>query len=452
MTATLQPPQTPDNPRTRRSRRPVERSRGLRPRHLAGVVGLLVGAAVMLVVAALGEMRGTRVPVLSTLAEAPVGDNNPRLIAPRPLPDATPGSCLTWRRPDAADAEIVDCAKQHLFEQAGAVQLTDAGGGNTLPDNQKFRQLVNDRCTPLVISYLGGKYDPNGAFRAGALKPSAKRWAEGDRSLRCGLQRFSRSGALYPISGKIAAQDQADIRPAGTCLGVDGRFIGDPVDCALPHAVESVGSIDLGEKFKDKFPSENDQDEFLQPACTKLASDYAGGTKNISDKKLSVIWSSLRQESWDGGTRRVACILAAQLPDKSGYAPITGSVKGPVVVGDRPAPPARRSVPPGAPARPGATEPGPPLDSAPPSETLPEEPIPLPDRAERPPPPVEPPPSSQPAPFRLPEDKLPKDQLPNDPLPPVLQRPGGGRPGQDRPGGDRGNRPGPVVPNNPLGR
>ncbi|MDQ2710286.1 MAG: hypothetical protein M3Z25_22850, partial [Actinomycetota bacterium] len=99
----------------------------------------------------------------------------------------------------------------------------------------------------------------------------------------------------------------------------------------------------------------------------------------------------------------------------------------------------------------GGTEPGPPLDSAPPSETLPEEPIPLPDRAERPPPPP-PPPSTNSAPFKLPEDKLPKDQLPNDPLPPVLQRPGGDRPGQDRPGGDRGNRPGPVVPNNPLGR
>jgi len=33
----------------------------------------------------------------------------------------------------------------------------------------------------------------------------------------------------------------ADVRPAGTCLGIDGRFIGDPVDCSLPHAEESVG-------------------------------------------------------------------------------------------------------------------------------------------------------------------------------------------------------------------
>lgn len=401
----------------------------------------------MLAVATLNQVTGTQVPVLSDLAAAPAeSGDNPQLIAPRPPPPSTPGSCLAWRRPDAADAEAVDCSRSHLFEQAGAVALTDLPTGDVLPDNEVFRKLVNDRCTPMVIAYLGGKYDPNGTFRAGALKPSAKRWAEGDRDLRCGLQRFSRSGALYPITGKVSEQDQADVRAPGTCLGIDGRFIGDPVDCSLPHAVESVGFIDMGGKFKGKYPSVGDQDAFLQPACTKLASDYAGGEKNISDKKLSVLWDNLTPESWNGGTRKVACNLAAQLPDKSGFAPVTGSVKGPVQVGDRPAPPARPSVPPGAPAPQGANEPGPPLEAPPetaddPAAASPAAPAAPPGQLnDRPDNDRFGPQRKDPSPVKLPDDKLPQDPLPRD-LPkdrlPSL-------PGQD------GNHRTPTVPN-PLG-
>ena len=229
---------------TRPDRSPARSGRArVRPRHVVVVVGLLLGAAVMLVVATLNDVTGTKVPVLSTLASAPVPDDNPPL-GDREPPPATPGTCLNWKRSDAADAVTVDCAKQHLFEQAGPVQLADFTPGSPIPDNQRFRTLVNERCTPLVSKYLNGKYDPNGGFRAGALKPSAKSWNDGDRTLRCGLQRFSRSGALYPILGKVAEQDQADVRPAGTCLGIDGRFIGDPVDCSLParRGVRSAGS------------------------------------------------------------------------------------------------------------------------------------------------------------------------------------------------------------------
>jgi hypothetical protein len=418
---------------------------GLRRHHVGAVIGLLVGAAVMLTVATLDQVTGTQVPVLSNLAAAPAGDN-PQLIAPRPPPPSTPGSCLMWRRPDAAYAESVDCSTSHLFEQAGTVALTDLPTGNVLPDNEVFRKLVNERCTPMVISYLGGRYDPNGTFRAGALKPSAKRWSEGDRELRCGLQKFSRSGALYPISGKVSGQDQADVRLPGTCLGIDGRFIGDPVDCSLPHAVESVGFIDLSGKFKSKYPSVADQDAFLQPECTKRASDYAGGATNISDKKLSVLWDNLTPESWNGGSRKVACNLAAQLPDKSGFAPVTGSVKGPVQVGDRPAPPARATVPPGAPAPQGANEPGPPLEEAP-SETPADGPPPAapPQQLNDRPPLNRPAPerTKDPAPVKLPEDKLPQDPLPRDAIPRDRRLPS--LPGQD------GDRRAPSVPN-PLGR
>jgi hypothetical protein len=82
----------------------------------------------------------------------------------------------------------------------------------------------------------------------------------------------------------------------------------------------------------------------------KLASAYAGGDDVVGRKDLSVMWNNLSPESWAAGTRKVGCELAAQLPDRSGFAPVTGSVRGPVQVGDRPAAPAVEPAPPGAPA------------------------------------------------------------------------------------------------------
>ena len=123
-----------------------------------------------------------------------------------------------------------------------------------LPDDGRWRQLVRERCDPVVQQYLGGRFDPDGRFRIGALKPSPAKWAQGDRELRCGLQSASRSGALYPMAGKAVEQDQSAVHAPGTCLGIDGRTIGDPVDCAGPHAVEAVGVVDLAKKFDDDVP------------------------------------------------------------------------------------------------------------------------------------------------------------------------------------------------------
>ena len=70
----------------------------------------------------------------------------------------------------------------------------------------------------------------------------------------------------------------------------------------------------------------------------------------ITDKKLTVYWDNITEDSWKAGSRKVNCNLAALLPDRSGFAPVTGSVKGAVSVGDQPAPPAPDSTTPGAPA------------------------------------------------------------------------------------------------------
>lgn len=310
------------------------------------VFGVLVGALVMLAVAALDTFGGAKVPVLGSIAALPAAVSGTQ-PAEAPPPPATPGSCLTWARPDAADTRLVDCAKKHLFEQAGSVTLTDQVA---LPDDQVMRRLVNDRCTPVVSSYLGSGLDPAGRYRVGALKPSPSRWDDGDRELRCGLQSASRSGALYPLTGRAVGSDQSNVQEPGTCLAIDGKTIGDPVDCSGQHAVEAVGVVDLGRKFPDAFPAVGDQDGFLQPECARIAGEYAGGADVISKKGLTVYWDNITEESWGAGSHQVNCNLAALLPDRSGFAPVTGAVKSDVAVGAEPAPPVTNAPAAGVPA------------------------------------------------------------------------------------------------------
>ena len=322
--------------------------------------GVLVGAFLMLVVSSLDSLIGAQIPVLGSFAASGGGATAQVADGPPPLPPPpdTPGVCLNWTRPDAVDTAAVDCARPHLFEQAGNVRLLDQP---VFPTDQGWQKLVSERCTPVVNGYLKNKFDPDGKFRVGALKPSQARWDSGDKGMRCGLQSASRSGTMIPIVGKVAAQDQSAVVPAGTCLGIDGRTIGDPVDCARPHAVEAVGIVDLGTEFTEGPPSVEDQDGFLQPACQKAAEAYAGANKAaIAQNKLTVYWDNLSERSWQAGSRKVNCNLATLLPDGSGFAAITGSIKGRISVAGAPAPPAG-----GAPSAPGTPEQG--TTEAPPS-------------------------------------------------------------------------------------
>jgi hypothetical protein len=264
-----------------------------------------------------------------------------------------------------------------------------------------------------VVDYLRGKFDPDGRFRVGALKPSSSKWADGDRELRCGVQSASRSGALLPLTGRAAESDQAAVHEPGTCLAIDGRTIGDPVDCAGPHAVETVGIGELSEKFPDAFPAVGDQDAYLQPECAKIANEYAGSAEAISDKGLTVYWDNITEESWKAGSRKVNCNLAALLPDRSGFAPVTGPVRGDVVVGDEPAPPATST--PGSPV-PGTQPPptdGPPAEEVPTATPTPAPPTSEPSAPERPEEPAKPTATTPPPAPERPEE-------PEKPEPPVV--------------------------------
>ena len=264
---------------------------------------------------------------------------------------APPGSCLDWTSPDAGDARTVECTGEHLFEVIGTVDLTTSFGvAAAFPTDASWQSVVAQQCTPLAMDYLAGRYDPFGRFAVGALKPSESGWQAGDRTLHCGLQVNARSGALFHVVTSAKITDQSNVHPPGTCLGIDGVDVGDPVDCAQPHAVEVVGNVDLGQLLQvQDYPAETAQDEALAGACTQLADEYAGGAGAVAAKKLTVYWDTLQPESWQAGTRKVDCKLGALLPDSSGFAPITGGVKGEIVIGAEAAPPAVVTATPGAP-------------------------------------------------------------------------------------------------------
>jgi hypothetical protein len=300
-------------------------------------IGATIGAVLALVVSS----------VLAVGGRSPDGNAQPNLAF-----DAPAGSCLDWASTDGADAHVVDCAKAHLFESVGSQSLTaEFGPAAAFPVDAAWIKLVQDKCTPLATGFMGGRYDPFGRYTVGALKPSRPGWRNGDRALRCGLQVLTRSGELYRVPGDAKSQDQADVHPPGTCLGINGVDVGDPVDCAQPHAVEVVGVVDLAVAFPESdYPDEAKQDEAAGPACTKLAADYAGGPDVVAQKKLTVYWDTLKQESWKAGTRKVDCKLGALLPDRSGFAAVTGAVKGAVSIAETPAPTTTATAVPGAPA------------------------------------------------------------------------------------------------------
>jgi hypothetical protein len=264
-------------------------------------------------------------------------------------------SCLIWQRPDATDAKVVNCAQPHLFEVTATVELQDFGAHAAFPDPASWQQLVAQHCTERTTQALANHFDPFGRFTVGAIKPSEAGWLRGDRTLRCGVQVAGRTGTLFPTTGSVLTQDQSDVHEPGTCLGNDGKAVGDPVDCAQPHAVEVVGVVDLKKAFPAGYPDEAAQDRVLNAECTRLARDFAGGPTVVANKGLTLFWETLRAESWQAGSTRVDCRLGAFLPDRSGFAPVTGSVKGPVQIGKQPAAPAARNPGP-APAPPPVTQ------------------------------------------------------------------------------------------------
>lgn len=246
-----------------------------------------------------------------------------------------PGTCLTWSSPDGTDARRVPCTEPHLFEVTSIVDIgAQYPPGVPSPSLEQWQEISRSRCTVDVKPYLGRALDPYGRLSMNLLRPTAAQWEDGDRQLRCGLQWAGQGGKLQPTTGPAKEQNQSAVWEPGTCLALLNNSFGDPIDCAQPHSYEMIAILDLKTKFKDGYPSREDQSTWLDTECSKAAQEYTGNA-DLAAKKVILGWDIREQESWDAGSTLVNCKVAATLPDGKGLAPITGSVK----VGSGEAPP-----------------------------------------------------------------------------------------------------------------
>lgn len=300
------------------------------------MTGAFVGA---LLVLALSVMFSWPAKVSSPLAVTDAETERARLAF-----DSPAGTCLTWTKPDSSDMRRVACDKPHLFEVSGVLSVAKQyPEGSPSPDKATWRQLTEERCTERAKTYLDKPLDPDGKYIVNSLRPSEDQWDDGDRKLRCGLQRVGPGGGLQPLEGAAKTEDQSDVYEPGTCLALSGRTVGDPIECDRAHAYEIVGVVDLGKEFTDGFPADDDQQTFLDRECSEVVDGYSGG-RDLKENGLVLTWDTRKKESWDAGSKLVNCKIAAKPKNKTSLSPVTGSI--------RKSPPSETAKPPKSPKPP----------------------------------------------------------------------------------------------------
>ncbi|MFD3510405.1 septum formation family protein [Nocardia sp. NPDC058666] len=258
---------------------------------------------------------------------------------------AAQGDCLTWSKPDRSDLVKVNCGDKHLFEVAGVIDLSAYPGrefatGTRHPDSLRMTELRDEHCVTAVQKYLGGRFDPRGKYMVNVMSPSPAGWGNGDRTLRCGVQ-VGGTASSPATTGSIAdpATGQSKVHAVGTCLGINQNLPTDPIDCAQPHSVEIVGTVDLGNHFTGGPPSEADQDKYVEAECNRLSSEYLGSPDAIRNKTLTMFFDVLEPTSWLAGSDQLDCWLGKGA-DREGFAPIVGSARGEILIdGQAPVPP-----------------------------------------------------------------------------------------------------------------
>ncbi|WP_245560115.1 septum formation family protein [Actinopolyspora halophila] len=307
------------------------------------MISAVLGALLVFTVAAALNWPSSDAP-----GSGGVGEQRTSAAPPPPF-EAAAGSCLNWTEPDASDIRKVNCSEPHLFEMTGKSEVWARFGPDApFPSTEVFNELKTQRCTDVARQYLDDRFDPNGRFEASAFLPSRESWRNGDRTLHCALQQPGPAGKLYRFDDKVGRLDQSDTYEVGTCLGISGTSLSSPVECSEQHSVEIVGVADLSEEFNEGFPPTEDQDKYLITTCQEQLKNYAGSKNAAEDKGLALYWDNLEKQSWQAGSRKVNCKVAAPQEQDDGFSPVTGSVAAEVSVSDQPAP--TTSPTPGVPA------------------------------------------------------------------------------------------------------
>ncbi|MFI6100716.1 septum formation family protein [Lentzea sp. NPDC051213] len=239
---------------------------------------------------------------------------------------AVTGDCLDWAKADLSDARKVDCSAAHKFEVTGTTDITAAYPKEApFPNAETWQKISTEQCAQTATTYMSGKLDPKGKYGVSSLNTDEKRWGNGDRQLRCGLQVTAPSGAPLPSFGSAKTQDQSNVYDPGVCIALgENNTVGDPIECAQPHAFEIIGVVQHPE---GAFMPVEQQAEAMLTQCTPMAAEYTGGA-DLKAKGLLVSYDTRAEESWAVGSRKANCKIAA-IPQGENLVTWKGSVRNP---------------------------------------------------------------------------------------------------------------------------
>lgn len=271
---------------------------------------------------------------------APRGSSALKPAAPDTVPstevsftDAEKGDCVNWV-PGADGVNTgfskVDCVQPHRFEVASRENLetyptSEFGPDAARPDLPRQEQLTAELCNGPTLTYLEGRWDPEGQYTISPILPPKSSWERGDRTMLCGIMAPGADGRAREVVGVAAQQDQSRAFKPDTCVRVSGDLTSE-VPCSEPHAWQVTQMVNLGELFPQGWPTVDQQNEKLNEVCTGAARNYLGGDDGLYYSTLTPFWNTIQQQSWAAGSRTVNCALTYGRQG-GGFAELVGDVR-----------------------------------------------------------------------------------------------------------------------------
>lgn len=276
---------------------------------------------------------GAMAPQDSSPLSATVHNAEPVETEPVSFTDADTGSCVNWTpKPDGVNTGFttVPCAEKHRFEVSAREDLSlyptsEFGEDAKRPDLRRQGQLTAELCDGPTLAYLEGRLDPEGRYQISPILPPASAWAEGDRTMLCGVMVTDAEGRSIETVGLAAETDQSRAFPAETCVRVDNNI---PVEvpCQEDHTWQVTDVVNLGDQFPDVWPDVEKQNTALNERCTEAARGFLGGDDALYNSTLTPFWTTIQSQSWAAGSRTVNCALTFGRQG-GGFAVINGDVR-----------------------------------------------------------------------------------------------------------------------------
>lgn len=146
-----------------------------------------------------------------------------------------------------------------------------------------------------------------------------------------------------PVAAASPGPRVEALAPApGTCWdytyaqGSKRAYSGQPVDCATPHTVETVATLDVPRDIAAKGPSSRDLVLWVDARCQPEVNRYAGVAQPdiaAPGTRTWYFWYTPTGKQWKAGTHWVSCAAASvpsrERPQRRGVLiPVTGSIAG----------------------------------------------------------------------------------------------------------------------------